>query len=144
MVSIVRFLIVVVVVCVISDRIQAQEKVKSAKLEITSSLMDKGKRERLRQIYNRFWKETKIPFKCSYLVLNNLSRAGSSIESGEAFDCMNTYLATLEHNRKVQFEFTRELEREFGNVYREVSLQSNAYKRWTFTEEGCALASLHR
>ncbi len=139
MISIVRLLIIVVIVCVAGDRIQAQEKAKPGRLEITSHLMDKGKRERLRQIYNRFWRETKIPFKCSYLVLNNLSRAGSTIETGEAFDCINTYLATLEHNRTIQVAVAREVEKDLGNAYRDVFLHANA---WTVSHEGCALTHL--
>ena len=143
MVSIVRLLVIAMVICIMSDGIQAQEKVKSARLEITSSLTDKGKRERLRQIYNRFWKETKIPFKCSYLVLHNLSRAGNTIETGEAFDCFNTYLATLEHNRKIQLELAREVEREFGSVYREAFLPVALFRQWSVSQEGCVVALSH-
>lgn len=139
MVSIVRFFVIVVVFCLTSDHLIAQEK-KSVELEIKTALTDKGKRDRLRQIYNRFWKERQIPIKCSYLVLNNLTRAGNSLESAEAFDCVNSFLAATQRNKKLENLYADAVRKELGSSYEHKFL--TYAQSWNTSLATCEVASI--
>jgi hypothetical protein len=102
---------------------------------------DKHRRDRFRQIYNLYMKDKKIPVKCSYLMLNNLSRAGSTLETAEAFDCINSYLAILEENQSTRREYRDLIAHELGEEY--VTLfnltEKNAQGAWQSTRESCDL-----
>ena len=103
--------------------------------------LDKGKRERLRQIYNLYIKDRKLPMKCSYLVLNNLSRAGATIETPEAFDCINSYLAVLEHDQRLQKQYKSLVTHQVGPEYTAYfnSLVKATDRVWATHDGACPL-----
>jgi hypothetical protein len=100
---------------------------------------DKGRRDRFRQIYNHYMKDKRLPVKCSYLMLNNLSRAGSTLETAEAFDCINSYLAILEQNQRTWREYRDVIQEELGNEFVAVFNlnEKQAEATWQSTRETC-------
>jgi hypothetical protein len=123
----VRCFFVVTGIWLASGAVMAQAQIDTLRSDSKTISFDKGKRDRFREIYNQYLKEKKIPVKCSYLMLNNLSRAGATLETAEAFDCINSYLALLDQHPGTNLEYLILLEQEDASKY--VTLSENPSDR---------------
>jgi hypothetical protein len=135
-------LLLIVIFCFSSENVNAQ-KISATNRHHSLYLkeLDKGKRERMRRIYNMYLKDKKIPAKCSYLMLNNLSRAGLTIETSDAFDCVNSYLAILDHNQKIDQAYKQIVLEELGKTYGDSfsALIQSVNQVWSRASVGCPL-----
>ncbi|MBT1706442.1 hypothetical protein [Chryseosolibacter indicus] len=68
-----------------------KERSKKLILQLPVAHMELG------ELYDKYLKGYKKAFRCSYLTLDNLSKAAFSIQKSSAFDCLDSHMAVL-HN----------------------------------------------
>lgn len=50
------------------------------------------------ELYDKYLKGYKKAFRCSYFVLDNLSKAAFAIQQSSAFDCLDSHMAVMENS----------------------------------------------